>query len=425
MRRLAAGLLALSLALGATPAARIRPAASGAVRRRRPAARRPRARAHERIGLTGSAHSRPRRCRQAIFSPSRRRSRAAPIDGRDGARARPAAGRAPASKCWPTCSSAAGRRAASRRGSSRVTSKADAPDRYEIIGVFGARRARRPAADRARPAEGIQRAQPHAAGAGPDAQDGVGHGVRRRRVGRRDRARAARQGRRPVCAAGRRRAGPAQDLLRRPGARHRRSTPRSSASIPAEFAERVSEHSLVPSKDAAADFARAQSIFADLAPRTYNLDLGDFTDEHWSIEPSSAASSSNSGRGVSRWLTYTRSPGEPEDISLFDRAHGHNLSLYASAERLATRGRFYSEDDGADVRRGALHARSDVRSGAIVDQRARIAAHPHEEGRRVVDHVQARARRSSSRRCRRRTSAGCSRCRIAGQNNILVRLPRS
>ena len=149
-------------------------------------------------------------------------------------------------------------------------------------------------------------------------------------------------------------------------------TRRSNSSIdaaflrinPAEFAERVSEHSLVPSKEAAADFGRAQSIFADLAPRSFNLDLGDFTDEHWSIEPSTGSLVVEFRTRRFSWLTYTRSPGEPEDISLFDRAHGHSLSLYASAERLATRGRFYSEDDGRDVRRGAIHARSDARSVA-------------------------------------------------------------
>ena len=125
---------------------------------------------------------------------------------------------------------------------------------------------------------------------------------------------------------------------------------------PAEFAERVSEHSLVPSKEAAADFGRAQSIFADLAPRSFNLDLGDFTDEHWSIEPTFGSLVVEFRTRRFSWLTYTRSPGEPEDISLFDRAHGHSLSLYASPERLATRGRFYSEDDGRayDVERYTL-----------------------------------------------------------------------
>ena len=47
------------------------------------------------------------------------------------------------------------------------------------------------------------------------------------------------------------------------------------------------------------------------------------------------------------WLTYARTVSDPEDISFFDRERGHNLSLYASAAKVAERGRFYDEDAGA------------------------------------------------------------------------------
>ena len=36
---------------------------------------------------------------------------------------------------------------------------------------------------------------------------------------------------------------------------------------------------------------------------------------------------------------------EPEDISLFDRRRHKNIAIYASREKLASRGRFYNEDD--------------------------------------------------------------------------------
>ena len=45
------------------------------------------------------------------------------------------------------------------------------------------------------------------------------------------------------------------------------------------------------------------------------------------------------------WLTYARSPNEPEDISFFERARTKNIASYASTARLAERGKFYSEDD--------------------------------------------------------------------------------
>ena len=47
-------------------------------------------------------------------------------------------------------------------------------------------------------------------------------------------------------------------------------------------------------------------------------------------------------------LTYARSSGEPEDVTLFQRARRRNISVYASEQKLASRGRFYDEDDLVD-----------------------------------------------------------------------------
>ena len=44
-------------------------------------------------------------------------------------------------------------------------------------------------------------------------------------------------------------------------------------------------------------------------------------------------------------LTYARSAAEPEDISVFERRRKRNIAMYASRDKLATRGRFYNEDD--------------------------------------------------------------------------------
>jgi hypothetical protein len=191
---------------------------------------------------------------------------------------------------------------------------------------------------------------------------------------------------------------------------------------PAEFAERVSEHSLVPSKDATADFGRAQSIFADLAPRSFNLDLGDFTDEHWSIEPTFGSLVVEFRTRRFSWLTYTRSPGEPEDISLFDRAHGHSLSLYASPERLATRGRFYSEDDGRtyDVERYTLDLTLDP-SRSWISGRGSLRIRMKKGGASSITLKLAPSLVVAS-----VSSPNFGRLlalRIAGQNNILVPLP--
>ncbi len=47
-------------------------------------------------------------------------------------------------------------------------------------------------------------------------------------------------------------------------------------------------------------------------------------------------------------LTYARSVNEIEDVALFDRRKGRNLSVYASRANLARYTRFYSEDEKAD-----------------------------------------------------------------------------
>jgi hypothetical protein len=226
-----------------------------------------------------------------------------------------------------------------------------------------------------------------------------------------------------VVPAGRRRAGQLRIFSGSPAL----ESPIDAAFIrlnPAEFAERVSEHSLVPSKDAAADFGRAQSIFTDFAPRSFNIDLGDFTDEHWSIEPTFGSLVVEFRTRRFSWLTYTRSPGEPEDISLFDRAHGHSLSLYASAERLATRGRFYSEDDGRtyNVERYTLDLTLDP-SRSWISGRGSLHIRMKKGGASSI--TLKLARRSWSRRCRRQTSAGCSRSELPARTTSSFRCRRS
>ena len=47
-------------------------------------------------------------------------------------------------------------------------------------------------------------------------------------------------------------------------------------------------------------------------------------------------------------LTYARANSEPEDISFFDRRRHRNIAVYPSDAKLATRGRFFSEDDKLD-----------------------------------------------------------------------------
>jgi hypothetical protein len=121
----------------------------------------------------------------------------------------------------------------------------------------------------------------------------------------------------------------------------------------AEFAKHVSEHSLTAGRVDPGELARARSVFDEMSTKTYHLDLHDLTRERWSFPPPLGSAIVEFKTRRFGWLTYARAPSEAEDITLFDRARGHNLSLYRSADRLAARGPSYSEDDDApyDVER--------------------------------------------------------------------------
>ena len=112
---------------------------------------------------------------------------------------------------------------------------------------------------------------------------------------------------------------------------------------PGEFAERFPKGSLQPTEVRPPDLARARDLFADQVPRTYNLDLRDLSRERWSLEPPYGSLVVEFRSRRHGWLTYARSPSDPEDISLFDRIGRRNVSVYASAERQGQRGPLSSE----------------------------------------------------------------------------------
>jgi hypothetical protein len=128
---------------------------------------------------------------------------------------------------------------------------------------------------------------------------------------------------------------------------------------PGEFASRVKAESLVPATLDPREMARAQEVFAARSPRTYNLDLRDLSPDRWSLEPTYGSVVVEFRANRYGWLTYARSPGDSEDISFFDRARNRNVSVYTSSARLAERGRYYSEEDGATF--DVLHYNLDLR----------------------------------------------------------------
>jgi len=192
---------------------------------------------------------------------------------------------------------------------------------------------------------------------------------------------------------------------------------------PAEFVLRVSEQSLTPGRVNPLELGRAQQIFDDASHRTFNLDLGSLTPERWSLEPAYGSMVVEFKRGRQEWLTYARSPGEPEDISFFDRARGRNISVYASAQKLAERGRFYSEDDDEtyDVEHYGLNLEFDPARAWISGRGSlRIRIKADSANTLTVKLAQPLTVSSVS-----SPSFGyLMALRIVGQNNLLISLPR-
>jgi hypothetical protein len=117
---------------------------------------------------------------------------------------------------------------------------------------------------------------------------------------------------------------------------------------PDEFASRLSAGSLKPRAVDAAHLRRAQQVFETQLPNSFEIDLNDLSSAQWSLVPTAGDFVAEIATGKYGALTYARSGSEPEDISFFDRRRRRNIAVYPSPERLAARGRFFSEDDKVD-----------------------------------------------------------------------------
>jgi hypothetical protein len=117
---------------------------------------------------------------------------------------------------------------------------------------------------------------------------------------------------------------------------------------PEDFASTFPEASLVERAPSERDLRRADAFFQEHVGRTLQINLTDLSAGRWSITPQPGDLIAEVRTVRFDLLTYTRSRNDPEDVTLFDRKKRRNISVYASAEKLATRGRFYDESDLVD-----------------------------------------------------------------------------
>ncbi|MBA3295746.1 MAG: hypothetical protein H0U19_02330 [Acidobacteria bacterium] len=168
---------------------------------------------------------------------------------------------------------------------------------------------------------------------------------------------------------------------------------------------------------------RARAVFDEYVGKTLQIDLTDLSSDRWWITPQPGDMIAEIRTKDLGSLTYTRSGGDLEDISLFERRRRRNIAVYASAEKLARRGRFYSEDDLVDYDVLAYDIDATVSPDrAFIEGNARIKIRIRST---AVATVNLRLAESLVVRGVFSPNAGrLLHLRVVGQNSLIVSLPR-
>ena len=188
---------------------------------------------------------------------------------------------------------------------------------------------------------------------------------------------------------------------------------------PADRSDHV-DGSIVEEPVSASSLRRAQAIFDDEIGKSFGIELADLSRERWSLVPPVGdflAEIRTKGRFGT--LTYVRSGGEAEDISLFQRARKRNIAVYSSTHRLKTRGSdSFSEDDEADydVAHYSIGATIDPDRQQIegrAEMRLTVRANAHRHADAAAGRVAQRLRHLRRQRPRPAAGAACARARTA------------
>ena len=129
---------------------------------------------------------------------------------------------------------------------------------------------------------------------------------------------------------------------------------------PAQVAPLVASGTLKPMAVSNTDARRARDYFDDTVGRTLTLDLNDLSRDRWSLVPPPDDLIAELRTRRFGTLTYARVQKQLEDVNLFDRRAGKTISAYASPQKLASRGRFYSEDEAAEYDVESIELDADI-----------------------------------------------------------------
>ena len=113
---------------------------------------------------------------------------------------------------------------------------------------------------------------------------------------------------------------------------------------PREFDPSGAGNTLMPVEVNPRQLAAARAIFEEEAPKSFSVDLAELSDYAWYLLPPASDFVAEIHTRRYDTLTYSRTLGQSEDVALSNREDRTTIALYASQEKLAARGRFYTED---------------------------------------------------------------------------------
>jgi hypothetical protein len=99
---------------------------------------------------------------------------------------------------------------------------------------------------------------------------------------------------------------------------------------PDDFERLIAQPQLVAAAPDPNELRRADRIFHDDSQKSYTVDIGDLSDEAWSLVPSPRDLVAEIHTRRFDTLTYSHANDSAEDISLFDRARRKTIAMYAS-----------------------------------------------------------------------------------------------
>ncbi len=114
---------------------------------------------------------------------------------------------------------------------------------------------------------------------------------------------------------------------------------------PFEFSQQLKNQLVSPVTPDARVLRRAQAVFDEEVGKSFSLDLHDLSRENWSLLPQAGDFLAEVRTRRFNTLTFARSTGEAEDVTLFHRERHRNIAAYASEMKLSSRGRFFNEDN--------------------------------------------------------------------------------